>query len=122
MICGITLVSESVLDYVIAVIFGSRGKTSNKVLEDCVSKSGNWAEYIHSIFTVYSYWIVALRIRGFGDAIYGGGERQDYEVRILNAQRIQNALGRIRVESRQDFISYAASPLVRPFASDPYCN
>lgn len=85
-------------------------------------KSGNWAEYIHSIFTVYSYWIVALRIRGFGDAIYGGGERQDYEVRILNAQRIQNALGRIRVESRQDFISYAASPLVRPFASDPYCN
>jgi len=36
-------------------------------------KSGKKPEYIHSLFTVYSYWIVTLTICEFGQARSGGG-------------------------------------------------
>ena len=35
---------------------------------------------------------------------------------------LETLLKRMRVQSRQDFVRYAASPLVRPCTSHPYCN
>src|SRR6266508_2910886 len=48
-----------------------------------------------------------------------GGQPSKFRFKLIMRHSVMK---RMRVQSRQDFVRYAASPLVRPCTSDPYCN